>query len=53
MEKSIKYTIEYHKQLEKWILWKEVNSTHGFCVKGIFQGTKKECQKKLKEIRGE
>lgn len=49
----VKYSISYHKQMEKWVLWKEVNSKHGFAIKGIFQGTKKECQEKLKEIKGE
>lgn len=55
----IKYTIEKHNQLSElnkksmYVLWKEVTSEHGFGVKGIYQGTKKECQEKLKEIRGE
>lgn len=52
IDKNIKYSIEYHKQLGKYIIWGEINSEHGFCVRGIFQGTKKECQEKLNEIKG-
>ena len=54
-----KYTIERHNQLSElnkksmYVLWKEVNSEHGFCVRGIFQGSKKECEEKLKQIKGE
>jgi hypothetical protein len=49
--KEVKYTIEYHNLMKKYILWKEVNSDKGFCVKGIYAGTKKECREKLKEIK--
>lgn len=53
MENKIKYYIQYHKGMGKYIIWSEFNSKHGYCVRGIFQGTKKECQEKLKEIKGE
>ena len=52
MKKKIKYTIEKHAQLGKYIIWRDVESSHGFCTKGIFQGTRKECQEELEKIRG-
>ena len=54
-----KYTIEKHNQLSElngkdtYVLWREVNSKHGFCVRGIFQGSKKECQEYLERLKGE
>jgi len=51
--KKANYSIKKHKQLGEYVLWKEIISEHGFAVKGIFNGTKKECEAKLKEIRGE
>ena len=50
--KKATYSIKKYKQLGEYVLWKEINSEHGFAVKGIFKGTKKECEKKLKEIKG-
>lgn len=55
IDKTPRYTIEYHKQMEKWVLWKEINTEHGFAVKGIFNGTKQQCEiekiKQLKKVR--
>ena len=48
----VRYSISKHKQLGKYVLWAENKSSHGFCIKGIFQGTKQECEEKLKEIKG-
>ena len=53
---KIKYSIEKHNNLGKdvegnYVLWKEVESEHGWGVKGIFQGTRHQCINKLKEIR--
>lgn len=49
---EIKYDIIYHKSLEKYVLWKIVHKNKGYAYKGIFQGTRQECQDKLKEIKG-
>ncbi|MBR2245690.1 MAG: hypothetical protein IKN65_00895 [Clostridia bacterium] len=49
--KKIKYTIQYHNQLGKYVLWKEVESEHGFGIKGIFNGTRKECQEYLQTLK--
>ena len=51
MKEKIYYTIEYHKLMKKYILWKNVDSKNGFASKGIYAGTKKECEEKLKEIK--
>ena len=50
--KKVNYSIKKHKQLGKHVLWKEISSEHGFAIKGIFNGTKKECEDRLKEIKG-
>lgn len=52
----INYNISKHNNLGKdikgnYVLWKEVESEHGCGARGIFQGTKKECEDKLKEIK--
>lgn len=44
-----KYSIKKHKQLDKYVVWQETKIGHGFACKGIFQGTKKECEEFLKE----
>lgn len=51
--KKANYSIKKHKQLGEYVLWKEISSEHGFAVKGIFKGTKKECQEYLEKIKGE
>lgn len=49
----IKYSISKHKQLTElnnrsiYVLWKE--SDYG--CRGIYQGTKKACREKLKEMK--
>lgn len=58
MLNKVKYTIEKHHKLGKnvngnYVLWKEVTSDHGCGCKGIFQGTKKECQNELERIKKE
>lgn len=47
----IKYTIEKHKQLGKYVVWKETKSEHGYGVKGVFQGTRQECKNYLEELK--
>ena len=50
---KIKYTIEKHNQLSElkgkdiYVLWKQ----NKYSSRGIYQGTKKECEEKLKEVR--
>ena len=46
----IKYTISFHKQMNCYILWKECDSKHGFCVRGIYKGTYKECLEHRKDM---
>ena len=48
---KISYEITYHKSLQKYVLWKICYSNKSAGCKGIFQGTRKECQEKLKEIK--
>lgn len=45
----VKYSIKKHKQLDKYVVWQENQSNRSFGCKGIFQGTKKECEEFLKE----
>ena len=52
---KVSYEIYKHKESGEWVLWKVVTDFQekkGIgSLKGIFSGTKKECQKKLKEIK--
>lgn len=53
---KVSYSISKHNNLGKdvegdYVLWKEVESDHGYGVKGIFKGTRKECQQELKMRR--
>ena len=57
---KIKYSIEKHKNLGKdikgdYVLWKESESEseHSYGAKGIFQGTKKQCEEYLKSLKKE
>lgn len=43
----IKYTISKHEQLGCYVLWKEKD----YSSRGIFHGTKQECENKLKEVK--
>lgn len=53
-----KYNIKLHKQLSllngklMYVLWKEVYGEHSIGIKGIYQGSKKECQEELRKIKG-
>lgn len=49
----IKYTLQKHKQLGCYVVWQESKTEHGMGVKGVFQGSKKECQEYLEKIKGE
>lgn len=50
MIKNIKYRISYHKLMECYVLWKEIESDHGWGTLGLFHGTYKECLNKKREI---
>ena len=49
----IKYSIEKSANGDYYVLWKNVELERGFCCKGIFTGTRSECYKELKRIKGE
>ena len=49
----IKYTIEKSRNGEHWVLWKWVEGHNSYSCMGIFKGTRRECYRKLKEIKGE
>lgn len=48
---KISYKIEKHEQLGKYVIWKEVQIGNGICARGIFQGTRKQCEEKLENIK--
>ena len=51
---KIRYTIKKHNQLSEinnkdmYLLWKQ----NKYSSRGIFQGSKKECEEKLREMKG-
>lgn len=49
----VKYKIQKHKQLDCYILWKDVINEKNMACKCLYQGTKKECQEYLEKIKGE
>lgn len=51
MISEIKYFIEKHKQLNEYVIFKYIHKNNGYAIKGIFSGTRQECQQKLKEIK--
>lgn len=55
---KIKYSIKKHKNLGKdiegnYVLWKEIESDHGYGARGIFQGTRQECIDFLEKLKKE
>ena len=52
---EISYEIQRHKESGEWVLWKIIETEYedhgGISSKKLFNGTKKECQKKLEEIK--
>ena len=52
---KVSYEIYRHKESGEWVLWKitetEYESHGGISSKKLFNGTKKECQKKLEEMK--
>lgn len=49
----VKYKIQKHKQLGQYVVWRESKTEHGLGIKGVFQGSKKECEEYLEKIKGE
>ena len=53
--RKVEYEIQRHKESGEWVLWKitetEYEDCGGLSTKKIISGTKKECQKKLEEIK--
>ena len=53
--RKVEYEIQRHKESGEWVLWKitetEYKTHGGLSTKKIISGTKKECQKKLEEIK--
>ena len=53
--RKVSYEIQRHKESGEWVLWKitetEYEDCGGLSTKKIISGTKKECQKKLEEIK--
>lgn len=54
---EISYEIQRHKESGEWVLWKIIETEYedhgGISSKKLFNGTKKECQKKLEEIKND
>lgn len=54
---EISYEIQRHKESGEWVLWKITETEyedHGSLSSyKIFSGSKKECQKKLEEIKND
>ena len=49
----MKYSINKHKQLGCYVVWCEIQTAHGYGVKGVFQGTRKECQEYIEKLKEE
>lgn len=47
----VSYSIKRHKQMGCYILWKDIENKRSFASNCMYQGTRKECEEKLKEIR--
>lgn len=48
---KIYYTIEYHTYSKRWVLWENTKFERGESCRGIFRGTKKECEEYLKNLK--
>ena len=50
-KKRIKYTIEKSRESDGYVLWKNVESSHGAAVKRMYKGTRRDCflEKKKRE----
>lgn len=50
LKTKITYEINYKKKDKIWVLWKTTECSHCTDLRGIFKGTKKECEEKKKEL---
>lgn len=44
------YTIEYHRYSKRWVLWKNTKFEKGESCRGIYRGSKKECEEYLRKL---
>ena len=49
----MKYSISKHKQLDCYVVWCETKTNNGYGCKGVFQGTRKECQEYMEVLKNE
>lgn len=47
----VSYTVEKSNNGEYYVLWKNISNKRSFACMGIFKGAKKDCYKKLKEVK--
>ena len=47
----IKYSISKHNQLGCYVVWQESKTERGYGNKGVFQGSRKECQEYLERLK--
>ena len=47
----IYYTIEYHSEMKRWVLWENTKYDRGESFRGIFKGSKKECEEYLRKLK--
>ena len=50
---EINYEITYNKYTKEWVVWKNIEGEKSISCKSVFSGTRKECQKRLKELKYE
>lgn len=48
---KIDYKVEKNKEDDKWMVVRYSESKRGYSVGKIFEGTRKECFDKLKEVK--
>lgn len=49
---KVRYTVSQNKE-GLWVVWKEVEIGHGFCVRGVYSDTsKRKCYDYKKKIGG-
>ena len=53
---EIKYSLYRSLEREQWEIWQTItryfqNGSGGACTRCLFSGTKKECEKKIKELK--
>lgn len=47
----VKYVIQKHNKLGKYVVWRETKSEHGYGARGVFQGTRQEYREFLEELK--